>query len=198
MAYPFQHQWSSMTASPLKMGPRGFSKLLETKNQGCIMSQKSKGLSYIKVEAWNHKDGAFFILPLNNTYLLFSDSQHSVCTIHHFEAHSQIIRYLTDDTQISQMCSALLTSTFLQCSPDGQPQIISYISLLVAEMCIHPGASNFSLFASQQLMKYPKYTSAVTYTLIILNKSVLSQMNSVTKKTVFVDVQTCSLVHTHR
>jgi len=119
------------------MGPRGFSKLLETNNQGCIMSQKSEVPVTPRWKPEITHENAFYILPLHKTYLLFSDSKHSVCTIHHFEAHSQIIRYLTDETQILQMCSALLTSTFLQCSPDGQPQIINYISLLVAEICFH-------------------------------------------------------------
>jgi hypothetical protein len=46
-------------------------------------------------------------------------------------------------------------------------------------------------------MTYPKYTSAVMHILIILNKSVLSQINSVTKRTVFLDVQICGLFETH-
>jgi hypothetical protein len=86
----------------------------------------------------------------------------------------------------------------IQCSPDGQPQIINYISLLVAAICFrllhYPfWGPKFSLLCFTIVYDISKNIPLqFLYTLIILNKSVLPAMNSVTKKTVFLDVQTCS------
>jgi len=78
------------------MGPRGFSKLLEIKAAYYLRTLKVSVIPRWKPKITN--EDAFFVLPLHKTYLLFSDSQHSVRTIHHFEAHSLITGYLTDDT----------------------------------------------------------------------------------------------------
>ena len=75
-------------------------------------------------------------MPLGKTYLLFSDSQHSVCTIHHFEAYSNHNTFDRGYINLTNVLS-ITHKHILQCSSDGQPQIINYISLLVAEMCFH-------------------------------------------------------------
>jgi len=86
----------------------------------------------------------------------------------------------------------------IQCCPDGQPQIINYISLLVAAICFHllhypSWGHKFSLLCFTIIYDLSKNIRLqFLYKLITLNKSVLTEMNSVTKKTVFLDVQTYS------
>jgi len=68
-----------MSALPPKMGSIGFD-----------ATQHPRRANVSIIPRWKpetiHED-AFFILPLCKTSLLFSDTQHSVYTFHHFAAH---------------------------------------------------------------------------------------------------------------
>ena len=70
--------WSSRVkqspwiARPLKMWPTGCPKTLVTTNLHCVISQKSEGLIYTMVEAWNH----VFHVPI-------SDTESSLLSCHH-------------------------------------------------------------------------------------------------------------------
>jgi len=46
----------------------------------------------------NLTPGYVLYTAIMQDFSLFSDTQHSVYTFHHFEEHSKIITYLTDDT----------------------------------------------------------------------------------------------------
>ena len=131
--YSFHHRWPCMTVWPPKMGPIGFPKEFIIKNWHYITSQKSKRLNYTKVVAWNHTCGCVLYIAIMQDFSFVF--RYSIQCIHISPFWSTFKNHKIFDTQYVNLTNVLSTThKHMQHSPDGQPQIFDYISLLVAEI----------------------------------------------------------------